>query len=90
MGKGQLIVYNMRYVRLCTLTDNSGVSAYSIHEGFSLNEVTELTFKFPVRYSVVSAEVYDSLKAFNGDSSARCHNPDELEALNQYLDSILL
>lgn len=45
---------------------------------------------FPVRYSVVSAEVYDSLKAFNGDSSARCHNPDELEALNQYLDSILL
>lgn len=48
MGKGQLIVYNMRYVRLCTLTDNSGVSAYFINEGFSLNEVTELTFKFPM------------------------------------------
>ncbi|MDD4433377.1 MAG: phage tail protein [Parabacteroides sp.] len=44
----QLEVCNMRYVKLATLLDNSGIGAYSIQETQSLNEITELTFSYPI------------------------------------------
>ena len=42
-----IIVCNMRYQKLCTLSDNSLVSAYEININDSLNEIVELTFKYP-------------------------------------------
>jgi len=51
------------------LTDNSGVSAYSIKENFALNEITELTFKFPMdmdspKYQYLTNE---NLVKYNGE-----------------------
>lgn len=42
-----IIVCNMRYQKFCTLSDNSQVSAYEININDSLNEIVELTFKYP-------------------------------------------
>ena len=42
-----IIVCNMRYQKLCTLSDNSQVSAYEININDNLNEIVELTFKYP-------------------------------------------
>ena len=42
-----IIVCNMRYQKLCTLSDNSQISAYEININDSLNEIVELTFKYP-------------------------------------------
>ena len=43
-----IIVCNMRYQNLCTLYDNSQVSAYDISITEALNEIVELTFKYPI------------------------------------------
>lgn len=48
MQIGDLTVHNLRYEKLCTLTDNSGYSAYDVVEKNSLNEITEFTFKYPL------------------------------------------
>ena len=63
-----LTVHNLRYDKLCTLTDNSGYSAYDIVEKNSLNEITEFTFKFPIdeneKYTYLSNE---NLLKFNNE-----------------------
>ena len=48
MQIGDLTVHNLRYEKLCTLTDNSGYSAYDVVEKKSVNEITEFTFKYPL------------------------------------------
>lgn len=69
MKISDLIVYNMRYQKLCSLTDNSGVCATDIVEKYSLNEITELTFKYPIvdgneKYMYLSNE---NLVKYNGE-----------------------
>lgn len=44
----QLEICNMRYERLCTLLDNSGIGVSGVTETTTLNEIPELTFKYPV------------------------------------------
>lgn len=44
----QLEICNMRYERLCTLLDNSGIGVSNVTETNTLNEIPELSFKYPV------------------------------------------
>lgn len=60
-------VCNMRYEKLSTLLDNNGVGPINVQENISLNEISTLTFDFPMTNPKKKYLVNENLIKYNGE-----------------------
>ena len=63
----QFDVCNMRYEKLTGLTDNIGLGPINVEEVVAVNEISTLSFEFPIRNSKTKYLVNENLILFNDE-----------------------
>ena len=63
----EFTVCNMKYEKLTSLLDNQGTGPINIEETVSLNEISTLSFEFPIRNPKSKYLINENLILFNGE-----------------------
>lgn len=63
----ELAVCNMKYERITDLTDNVGLGPINVEEIVSVNEISTLTFEFPIRNPKTRYLINENLILFNDE-----------------------